>query len=175
MGCSYLVGQSRVSESAGEDLAHPAKRVALFVGHNQEFESAAQSFAVARNRSYLHEIRRHGDGELHGNNFADLNFAAQSGPDAILSQLTGAAPERGRDSFTKYRQLNSCVQTMTRKTPAPVVSGRRPETFVAQSSPSITAPKGKDKSNFQFPCRGYPDSKGSLPPILTTFTAPVME
>jgi hypothetical protein len=33
---------------------------------------------------------------------------------------------------------------VARKTPAPVVRGRRPRTFVAQSSPSITAPKGKD-------------------------------
>src|SRR6266478_7595159 len=36
-------------------------------------------------------------------------------------------------------------------------------------------PEGKRRAKFQFPCSGYPDSKGSLPPILTTFTAPVME
>src|SRR5271169_5334311 len=76
---------ARRKRSAGvrQHNADLAQQKPLLVGHDQKLESAAQTVAITHHGSNLDDMRRERDGELQGNNFADLQLAAEGRPDAV--------------------------------------------------------------------------------------------
>src|SRR5208337_1149772 len=112
----------RGSVGVGQHNTGFAQQQPLLFGDDQKLESAAQTVAITHHGSHLDDVRRDGNGKLQGNNFANLQLAAEGRAAAIHTELAGSAPVAGRLAFTKHRHLNARIETTPGETPQPAVS-----------------------------------------------------
>jgi len=75
------------SGSRGQHFANPADGFTLFCADGKKFETVTQAITITHQRAQLDWICCHGQGKLHRNNFADLEFAGQCRADAVFSNF----------------------------------------------------------------------------------------
>jgi len=77
----------------GQNYTNLAHHQSLFIGHDEEFESAAQPIAITHHGSQLHQMGWERDRKFQGNNFASLQLAAEGCAHPIHAKFAGSAPE----------------------------------------------------------------------------------
>jgi hypothetical protein len=111
------IQSGKSSGSVGQHDAKLAQNQPLIVGHDQEFESAAEAFVIADDGAQPDDVGREGDGEIQGNDLARLQLTAECGADAVLSKFVGAAPENRGAAFTKDGRLDAGIEAIASKAP----------------------------------------------------------
>ncbi len=132
--------ESGIREGSGNVCqyhADLAQSQLLFVGHYQEFESAAQSVAVTHQRAQFDDVGSKRYGELQRYNFSSLQFRAESRANAILAEFIDSAPAGRSQTVTKNRDLNARVVAIAGETPRFLMSPGCRLSVIAQSSFSI--------------------------------------
>jgi hypothetical protein len=122
-----------VLAGVGQNYAELAEDQALVFGDDEEFESAAEAFAVADDGAEFGDVGRDGNGELEGDDFAGVHLAAESGTDAVEAEFAGASPTGGGEAFAEDGDLDADVKTVSGVAAQPLLGFRGRLGTVSQS------------------------------------------
>src|SRR5215472_3991644 len=99
-----------------EIVADAADGVTLVLVQREEFESVAQTLAIADDGADFDGIRRERQRNFEGDDFSRFEAAGQSGTNTVLTHLSRASPAAAKFPRLKHFHLQANVNREARKT-----------------------------------------------------------